>query len=119
MEAAGARWAVETLMETIAPNCVTARNVLKPISIMATNKMWGVWYAFVCRPRAYWVTGGRRMDGPVTTDDYFQFDIPSGSQAFLRVLVPKLPLHGRPDALRIVVLESGVEEHVVCDIPFR
>ena len=106
-------------METIAPDCVTARNVLKPISIMATNKTWGVWYAFVCRPRAYWVAGGRRMNGPITTDEGLQFDVFPGDPTSLRVLVPKLPLHGRPEALRIVVLESGVEEHVICDIPFR
>ena len=59
------------------------------------------------------------MDGPVTTDDFLQLDVFPGSPASLRVLVPKLPLRGRPAVLRVVVLESGVAEHVVCDIPFR
>ena len=109
----------EALMETIAPDYVTARNVGKPLNFLTTNKTQNVWFSFACRPRAYWVAGGRRMNGPVTTDDYLPMDVFPGCPTGLRVLVPKLPLHGRPTALRLVVLESGVAEHVVCDIPFR
>ena len=106
-------------METVAPDYVTARNVGKPISVLAVNKTQSAWFSFACRPRAYWMAGGRRMDGPVTTDDYLQLDTFPGCPASLRMLVPKLPLRWRPTALRIVVLESGVAEHVVCDIPFK
>lgn len=106
-------------METIAPDYVTARHVGTPISILAPNKTGNAWCSFVCRPRAYWVKDGRRLDGPMTTDDYFQLDVFPGCPTGLRVLVPKLPQRWRPTALRIVVLESGVAEHVVCDIPFR
>ncbi len=106
-------------METIAPEYVTARNVEKLISVLAVNKTQGVWFSFACRPRTYWVAGERRMDGPVTTDDYLQMDAFPGCPVSLRVLVPKLPTRGRPTALRVVVLEEGVMEHVVCDIPFR
>lgn len=106
-------------METVAPDYVTARNVGKPISVLAVNKTQNVWLSFVCRARAYWVAGGRRMDGPITTDDFLQLDTFPGCPMGLRVLVPRLPLRGRPTVLRIVVLESGVTEHVVCDIPFR
>jgi len=106
-------------METIAPDYITARDVGKPISVVAANKTQNTWCSFVCRPRAYWVAGGRRMDGPVTTNDFLQLDIFPRCPTGLSVLVPKLPRHGRPTALRLVVLESGVAEHVVCDIPFR
>jgi len=107
------------VIETVAPDCVTAKHVETPLSILAANKTGVVWNSFVCRPRAYWVKNGRRMDGPVTTDDYLQLDVIPGCPTGIMVLVPKLPLHGRPAALRIVILEEGVKEHVVCDIPFR
>ena len=107
------------MMETVAPEYVTARNVGKPISVLAVNKTQNVWFSFACRPRAYWMAGGHRMDGPVTTDEHLQWDVSPGCPAGLGLLVPKLPMRGRPTALRIVVLENGVAEHVVCDIPFR
>lgn len=106
-------------METVAPEFVTGRQIGMPISILAVNKTRDLWCSCVCRPRAYWVSRGRRMDGPVTTDDYLQLDVFPGCPTSIRVLVPKLPLHRRPTALRVVVLENGVAEHVICDIPFK
>lgn len=107
------------MIEMSVPECVTNRDVEKPLSILAINKTQDVWRSLICRPRAYWVRGGRRMEGPVTTDDYLQLDVFPGCPTAIRVLVPKLPLHQRPAALRIVVLEDGVGEYVVCDIPFK
>lgn len=107
------------VMKTVAPECVTARDVGKPISVLAVNKTPDIWLSYVCRPRAYWVKGGCRIDGPVTTDDHLPLDAFPGCPVSLCVLVPKFPVRERPSALRIVVLENGAGEHVICDIPFR
>ena len=63
------------MIETVVPDYVTARQVDKPLSILAANKTPHVWLSLICRPRAYWIESGRRMDGPITTDDYLEMDV--------------------------------------------
>lgn len=102
------------------PDYVDRSMVELPLSIFAVNDTARKWPSSRCYPRTYWVKGGKRMaNAPQTTDQRINYNVEPGEFITFLVLMPKLPAGEPPDALRIVILENGVAEHFVCDIPFK
>lgn len=71
-----------------------------------------------CYPGAYWVKDKKRLSHPASKGTCMG-DVRPGLVMTFLVMIPRFPLGGKPDFLRIAILEDGVGWHDVEDIRVR